>query len=138
MSRLSNVRRIIIEDFPKEHRNSIEKLSIILNSFMDDVVDLTDKKIDFDNLYQELITIKVIVDANGVPTQKTNFSTSRLLNSNGGIVISAANLTNSSSYLTSAPFVTFTSASNKLFNIKHVTGLIAGDTYELKLIIIGK
>lgn len=138
MSKLPNVRRIIIEDYPEDIRPSIEKLAYIINQHMSDVVDLSNKRIDFDNLYREIVKIKVTVNANGIPLNNTTFSTTYLPNAHGGIVISATNITNSQTYPSSAVFVTFVSTKNNLFKVNHVTGLQPNQTYELTLEIVGK
>lgn len=136
--KLNNIKRIVVEDYPEEVRPSIEKLAYIINDFMSNVTDLANKKVDFDNLYREIVTVKVIVDSSGVPLKNTTFSTTYLPNAHGGVVIRAANLTNSQVYPSSAIFVSFLSTKNNLFKVNHVTGLTPGHTYELTLEIIGK
>ena len=56
MAKLNNVQRIRPEDFPEEYSTVvIEQLGAILNQFMQQVVNLSDNNIDFDNLDQNII-----------------------------------------------------------------------------------
>jgi hypothetical protein len=136
--KISNIRRIVPEDFPEEMRDTISKLAIIINNFSEEVYNLQNKHVDFDNLFQELVTLKVNVDATGNPTKDTKFSTQSLSNAHGGHVIYAANSTTKTSFVASAPFVSFSSVSDGLFKVNNIKGLEAGQDYELKLVVYGK
>jgi hypothetical protein len=52
------------------------------------------------------------------------------------MVIRARNLDNNTTYPTSQPFISFVSTGN-LITVHNITGLQAGDEYELTLAIIG-
>lgn len=138
MGKLQNVRRIILEDFDEDIRPTIEKLAIILNSHMEDVNNLANHNINFDNLYREIVKIKVTVDANGVPTKNTQFSTTYLPSAHGGSVLAVSNLTTPSALLTGTPFVSFYPVKNNLFKITQVTGITANQVYEITLEVVGK
>lgn len=133
--KLANVRRIIVEDFPSADRPAVAKLSYILNSFMDGVVELADNNVDFTNLKQEMITLRITAQADGTPTQTVKFSTVRTNNVSGACVIRATNITSPSVYPTSTPFLSVTPVSSKLFSIAHITGLTPGDVYEIAFIL---
>ena len=103
MPKLNNTRNIRAEDFDDEYSQLISQLGSILNSFMQEVVELSDSRIDFDNRVETIKTIDVTVDSSGIPTQ-TPFNVNVGKTGVKGIqVIRAYNLTNSSIYPTSQP-----------------------------------
>lgn len=137
MSQLDNIRRIIVEDFPQEDRNTISKLAVVINHFMENVYNVLDKNVDFDNLNQELVDLTITVDASGVPTKTTKLSTAKIRNPQGILVIRAINKTNRSNYPTSAPFVSYTPLGGNLQKINNISGLQADEEYQLRLLVIG-
>lgn len=72
---LSNVRRIIIEDFPEDHRETVGKIANIVNPFMDEVVELSRKRVDYDNLSRSLVVLDLTVDASGIPKGMSQINT---------------------------------------------------------------
>lgn len=72
---LSNVRRIIIEDFKQEDRETVGKLATILNSFMEEVVTLSQGNISTENLTRSIQQIDIQVNENGVPKGITQINT---------------------------------------------------------------
>jgi len=74
---LDNVTYINPSDYPEEMRDAIETLGGNLNSFMEQVVELSRSNIDFENTTQELLTFDVTVGANGIPTSTLNIRTSK-------------------------------------------------------------
>ena len=137
MSQLDSIKRIVKEEFKSEDRETIEKLAFILNSFMTQVIDTVNGKIDFRNLNQEVKTINVVVNSNGVPTTTTKIKHNLLTKIQGIICIDARNLTNTTLYPTNAPFLSFTPGEG-VATIKNITGLQANNKYSLTLILIGK
>ena len=135
MAKLDNVRRIIKEDYDKEYHDLINKLSYTLNTFMEGVVAQVNGNLDFSNLRQEIITYKVKVNTSGTPEGnkliKTGFPKPR-----GIVVLAAKNPKNSEDFVTAPPFITFKDSSSSTLEIQNITGLTAGTTYELTLLII--
>lgn len=137
MASLDNIRRLIVEDFPQEDRQTVEKIAVVLNHFMENVYNVVNGNIEFDNLNQEVIDVKVTVDASGVPTQTTKISTENIRNPQGMLVIRAINSTNRTNYPTSAPFVSYTPIGGNLQRINNISGLQANEEYQLRLLVIG-
>lgn len=136
--RLQNVRRIVLEDYPEDVRPTVEKLALILNSFMDGVNEMSNHKVDYDNLYREIVKIKVVVDTNGVPTKPLQFSTAIAPRAHGGTVLAVSNITSPTALLSGTPFVNFYSTQDYLYRITQITGLIANNTYEITLEVVGR
>lgn len=133
--KLDNIKKIIAEDFKEEDRDLIARLGSILNKFMDDVYNLSNNRINFDNLSQEVVTIRATVDASGIPTTSLKFSSNKVNRAQGGVVINYKNLSNSINYPTSMPGISFVPVSTNLYKINHIIGLQANEKYELKILI---
>lgn len=133
--KLSNTRQIRAEDYDDEYTDLITQLGSILNSFMQEVVELTDGRIDFENLNQNIKTFDITVDSSGVPIQ-TPFKVGLGKTGVRGIqVISTYNLTNSTGYPTSQPYINFTPIGGDLIRIQSVTGLLPNQKYQLTILI---
>lgn len=136
MSRIENERRIIKEEFKKEDRDTIDKLAFILNSFMRQVVDTINGKIDFNNLNQEVKSFSVTVDSNGTPISDLVIKYNLLNKIQGIKCINATNLTSSSTYVTGTPFLSYTPGEGNV-TVNNITGLQANNKYYITLILIG-
>ena len=133
--KLSNTRQIRAEDYDDEYTDLITQLGSVLNSFMQEVVELTDGRIDFENLNQNIKTFDITVDSSGVPIQ-TPFKVGLGKTGVRGIqVINTYNLTNSTGYPTSQPYINFTPIGGDLIRIQSVTGLLPNQKYQLTIII---
>lgn len=121
---LSNVRRIVIEDFKKEDRAVVEKLAVILNPFMDDVVTLTQGNIDYDNLARSKVTVDLTVDATGTVIGVTQINT-QLQSYSGNKIINVQSLVGSSNVI-SAPYLDCTYQGNGIVKINKMYGLVVG------------
>lgn len=122
--RLSNIRRIVIEDFAKDDRPAVEKLATILNPFMDEVIELSEGNIDFDNLARSKVSADVTVDANGIPVGLTQINI-QLQSYSGNKIINVQNLTGGANVI-SAPYLDCTYQGNGIVKINKIYGLVVG------------
>lgn len=136
MARIPDIKRIQKENFPSDQQALVEKIAYPLNTFMEQVASALNGRLDFTNINQELITLDVAVDASGVPTVSTKFKTNLKTNVAGLVCINASNLTNSATYPTAQPFVTF-AQNGSIVTVKHISGLQADNRYELRMLSIG-
>jgi len=135
MGKPPDLKRISKEDFPAEDHPLIEKLAFPLNSHMEQVRNLFNKGIDFQNLNQELITLTVQTGSNSNPLNPLSFKTS-LRNKVRGIIVVSANITSSNtSYPNQTPFISF-SQENNIVSINNISGLSPETKYELLLLTI--
>jgi len=134
MTRLTNVKRIITEDFEPEYQNLISRLGFVLNEFMSDTVDIINGNIDFDNLAQNMVQFDVTVDSNGKPIKGADVNVGKT-NPSGILVIRAQNVTNSSVYPTAAPFISYTPKGNNIITMNNILGLQANNVYKLTIIV---
>lgn len=99
---------------------------------MEQVRNLFNKGIDFDNLTRELITLNVQTNAQGRPINTITFK-SNLRNRVRGINVISANITsNNTLYPNQAPFISFSQNVN-IVTILNISGLSPETTYELLL-----
>lgn len=132
MGKIPDLKRIVKEDFDSEYQQLIEKLSFPLNSHMEQVRNLFNKNINTDNLARELITLQVQTNASGQPINKLSFK-SKLKDRVRGINIISGNiLSSNTTYMTQAPFITF-SQNGEIVNILYIAGLAPETRYEFLL-----
>jgi len=134
MGRLSNVRRIIAEDFPAESQEVISRLGGVINYFMEEVVQLSNGNVDFENLDQQLLTFEVQVNPDGTPIINDKILTEKI-NPNGLQVIKAQNLTNNTVYPTGQPFISFTPSGDGFLKINNITGLPADNKFFITVVV---
>jgi hypothetical protein len=127
------VNRLQRENFDKDSQDMIESLASSLNPFMEQTRNCLDKRIDFNNLNQELINFTLSVDASGIPKTAVQWKSNLLTNVAGCQVISAIGEV----YPTGAPFVTFLQNAN-IVTVQHVTGLPADVKFKFTVLSIGK
>lgn len=141
MATLENLKRILIEEYPKDSKDTIELLSNTLNPFMQQVLDAFDGNINFDNINREIVKVKVIVDVNGdIITAGGTSTTSKVkLSKNSKVaglnVIKSVNKTDPTHYPTANPFIA-QSVSGNLMSINKIKGLQSSEQYELTIEII--
>jgi hypothetical protein len=133
--KLNNTRQIRAEDFDDEYNQLVAQLGSILNSFMQEVVELADGRIDFENKAEIIKDFDITVDSSGIPTQTPFKVKTDITNIRGLQVIRAYNLTNTAGYPTAQPFVNFTPIGGGFFRVDSVTGLRPNEKYKLTVII---
>ncbi len=132
--KINNTTQIKGDDFPDEDRDLAERIGNILNPFMQQVVEINDGRLDFENRVETILSIEMTVDADGKPllNDKVNIKKSNI---RGIQVISALNLTNPSIYAESQPFVSYSYLGNNLIKVNKITGLGANYKFQLTMII---
>jgi hypothetical protein len=120
---LSNVRRIIVEDYKEEDRETVGKLATVINSFMDEVVNLSRNKVDFDNLNRSKIIVDITTDADGNPKNLGQINT-KLSSYSGHSVMNVQSLQGGVNTV-SAPWLDCTYQGNGLVRVNKIYGLPA-------------
>jgi hypothetical protein len=121
---LSNVRRIVIEDFAKDDRAVVQKLAEIINPFMTEVIELSVGNIDYDNLARSKVTVDVTVDASGNVIGVSQINT-QLQSYSGNKIIHVQSLVGSANVI-SAPYLDCTYQGNGIVKINKLYGLVVG------------
>lgn len=132
--KIINNPQIRSEDFKKEDQDTISRLAGVLNPFLQEVVDFADKRIDFDNKVENLITIEISVDNSGMPLQNNKVNV-RKGNVRGLTVISSFNLTNSAIYPSGQPYISYSPIGGTTIQINNITNLPANNKFRLNIIV---
>lgn len=136
--KFSNVKRIIVEDFPKEDQETVSKLGFTINNVFEQLVQIFTKNLTIkDNLNEDLIPVTVSVNASGIPQAETLFKYLLKGKCAGIQVINASNQTAPAIYPTSQPFINFEQITTTTIKINHISGLQANNKYNLTLRVTG-
>jgi len=131
--KINNITQIQAEDFPKDQQQMAEQLGNVLNPFMQQVVEINDKRIDFENRVENYKQIEMTVDANGTPVLNDKINTGKT-SIRGTEIIAAFNLVDINGYPISKPFISYLQLSGNIIQVKNISGLIANQKYRLHVI----
>ena len=129
--KISNVRRIIVEDYQEEDRETVGKLATVINSFMDEVTTLSRNKVDYDNLARTLIILDIVTDADGNPKNLAQINT-KLTTFSGKQIIDVQSLQGGANVV-SAPYLDCTWQGNGLVRVNKIYGLPANKKIRLSI-----
>ncbi len=129
MPKIDNVKRISAEEVSEESREAVEAVAQYYNYFAEQVTNVLNGGIDFDNLKRTLLTMEVTLNSNNQPVTSTKFAGSVGLK--GTNIIRADNLVNAAVYPTNAPFITFGASGDGFYTILHITGLAPLTKYRI-------
>jgi len=132
--KIVNNPQIRSEDFKEEDQDTISTLAGVLNPFLQEVVDFADKRIDFDNRVENLITIEMTVDSTGTPVLNDKVNV-RKSNVRGISVINAINMTNRQIYPSGQPFISFNPLGGTAIQITNITGLPENNKFRLTMVV---
>jgi len=132
--KINNVTEISAGDFEKDSRQTVGQLGEILNPFMQQVVELMDKRVGFDNRVENFLSVEFTVDSAGVPLLNNKIKTGKT-KANGFSVIAAFNTDNASITATEQPFISFLQLAGGFVEVKKITGLPANQKYLLNIIV---
>lgn len=135
MAKVTNIKRLVKEDFEADDQELVDKLAFSLNPFLEQVSAAFNKGIDDDNLNQQSMFIEAELNANGVPKSPLQIKVDLKVRVKGTQVILAQNLTDGT-FPTGTPFITFT-INNNLLTVQHIAGLPPDKKYRLSIILIG-
>ena len=130
--RLQNARKISLEQVPVEQQQSIGAIAGVVNDFMEEVVQVINGNINFDNLQRRLITLPIQTNAEG---NVSNIDI-RVGISPKGVNVGNVYMTDNPSQvpnITSAPFVCFSPLGNGLIRITKILNLQKNSKYTLTL-----
>ena len=132
MARVSELKRLVTEDFDSDEQKFAQKLAFTLNPALEQFFIALNGNIDFDNLSQDIKTFEVDLSSGSVPRSAVQVST-KLNRIQGASIINVINLTGNE-FPTAAPFMSFSSEGG-IFNVNNVSGLPTGNRYQITAII---
>jgi hypothetical protein len=135
--KLPSFKRIRRQDYKPEFGDLINTLSGTLNNAVELIYDVLNKKVSLkDNILCSVKDVELKVDADGDVTEGGTFTLDYSGATLGLHVIKADNLTNSTIYPTSAPFITWEVVSNGI-KIINVSGLPEENLFRLRVLAWG-
>lgn len=134
MGKVSGFQRLVKENFPTKYYDLVDSFYTLNNAIEQLVNIVNNAQITVaDNLNQQYKTLIVTVDSTGKPLQPTTYQSTLSSKTLGIIVVAAQNLTSSTTYTTSAPFINFTDNSGTV-SVNNIAGLQANQKYSLTLL----
>lgn len=134
MPSIDSVKRITVEDFRDEDKEVAERIGVTYNYFAEQVTNVLNGGIDFENMNRSTISVQLAVDSTGNPSQVSKFTAA--VGVQGINIIRAENLTSRTNYVVSAPFMSYTSSGDGVYTIDNIKGLVTNDNYRLLVELI--
>lgn len=137
MPKLSDIRRIIPEDVDEEAtpKEVVETVAGSYNEFADEIYQVINGQLDFDNLARSKVSVDITFDPTGKPVGNVSI-VSNLSSVSMVHVGKVQNVTNSAVKFTQAPYIDWTLQGNGIIKINYAIGFIAGNKYRLVLELI--
>lgn len=127
-------KRIFKTDYPQDQQSLVEKLAATINNGFEVIYNAMAKNVSLsDNLACTVKVLQVKVDASGTPTSDLSFKIDTVGQIKGIDVIRAENQTNSTVYVTSHPFMSFTQ-NDTTVTITNIKGLPVNNTFNITII----
>lgn len=137
MPKLSDIRRIIPEDVDTKATpvDVVETIAGSYNEFADEIYQVVNGQLDFDNLARAKVSIDISFDAKGNPIGNSSIGTNLTFVSMLHIG-KVQNITNTSLRLTQVPYIDWTYQGGGIVKINYGIGFTAGTKYRLTLELI--
>lgn len=133
MAKLGFLKRLVKEDFKKEDQDIISKIAFILNPALESITNSLNNSLTFaENMNAQVKDLTVEVKS-GKPVQDVSFRSTLKGLCRGIICIRASNLSNTNSFPTSSPFLSFTEDMGQI-TITHISGLQDNEKYSLRIV----
>lgn len=135
--KISSFRRLFKGDYPKEEQGLVERMSQTINSGIEVLYNALNKNISMvDNFYGTYKEISYLPTSAGTPETSSGFQ----IDFNGRVlglqVIRVDNVTNPNAFPTGGVFASFSQNGTQV-DINHITGLIAGNSYKIRVFAYG-
>jgi hypothetical protein len=138
MGRIPNLKRIVLEEFPAEHRKWLVSLIDPLNDFFKIMYQNFNRGITFeDNIQSQIKEISFYKTAT-VPSKSTpiQFKNTMPVKPIGVIVLKVQEDMSDPGVLSNAVSIDWTYSNNDI-QIRNISGLTNGTSYKIKVLVIG-
>jgi hypothetical protein len=137
MPKLSDIRRIVPEDVDNKSTPSevVETVAGSYNEFADELYQVINGQLDFDNLARAKISIDITFDPTGKPLTSSTI-VSGLSYVSMIHIGKVQNLTNTSEKLTQVPYIDWSFQGSGIVKINYGIGFKSGNKYRLVLELI--
>lgn len=138
MAKLPTLRRLFKNDFKPEYSELVEKLIVSINNGFDNIYDALNNKITLkNNILCDIKNFTVSVNSLGIPINTIVLTVNFKNNISVINVGKIDNLLNPNSYPSSGVTLSWEQLSPGTLKINHITGLIEGQSYNLRVVIYG-
>lgn len=138
MAKLPTLRRLFKSEFKKEYQDLIEKLIVSINNGFDTLYDALNNKLTLkNNILCDVKDFNVRVNINGEPIVPLILAVSFKNNITVLTLGKIVNNTNTLSYPTTGVTISWEQQSLGFLRINHITGLTAGDEYNIRVVVYG-
>jgi hypothetical protein len=137
MPKLSDIRRIIPEDVDTKATpvDIVETVAGSYNEFADEIYQVVNGQLDFENLARAMISLEISFDSTGKPVGNSSIS-SRLSYVSMLHVGKVQNVTSPATRITQIPYIDWSLQGNGVIKINYGVGFVAGNKYRLTLELI--
>lgn len=135
MAKIPDFKRVTAEDFPEEQQALVQKLGFIINSFHEQVRNILNKKVDFDNLAQEVKVLEFGTNEFGEPLNELSFRSNLNSRVTGILPVRVVITSSNTQSATELPVITWTQSVG-LVTITNISGLLPETRYELTLLTL--
>lgn len=137
MPKLSDIRRIIPEDIDNKSTpvEVIEAVAGSYNEFADELYQVLNGQLDFDNLARAKVSLDISFDSSGKPIGNANIS-ANLSFVSMLYIGKIQNLTTPSEKLTQVPYLDWSFQGNGIIRINYGVGFQSGKKYRLTLELV--
>lgn len=134
MSQIPQLKKLIVEDFPKKDQDLISKIAYPFNNAIETIINTVNGQLTFDNLTWQYKSITFTVNADGTLPASAAFNLTTTGQPLGINIIRVVNNTNTVP-LTGAPFASYSLGSKSLITFSNITGLTPGINYTINFIV---
>lgn len=137
MPKLSDIRRIIPEDVDDKSSpvDVVETVAGSYNEFADELYQVINGQLDFDNLARAKVSLDISFDSTGKPVGNANIGTN--LSFVSMLYIGKVqNLTNAAAKITQVPYLDWSYQGNGVVKINYGVGFTASTKYRLMLELV--
>lgn len=135
MPKLSDIRRIIPEDFEAEQQELVQGIAGSYNEFADEIYSVVNGQLDFENLARSKISLELTFDSSGKPVSSSSINTGLAFVSILYIG-KIQNLTSPNTRVTQVPYIDWSFVGNGIVKINYGVGFVAGNKYRLTLELV--
>lgn len=139
MAKLPSFKRLNKNDYDPKYLDLIDRLAVSINSGFDSVYEALNKNLTLsNNILCSVVNITVAVNSSGVPNGTVIIPTSLATPVNVILVGRAINSSNPTGYPSSGVIVSWDQTTRDTITIKHITGLLPNNSYNLRLVMYGE
>lgn len=137
MPKLSDIRRIIPEDVSEDSSpvDVVEAIADSYNEFADELYQVINGQLDFDNLARAKVSLDISFDAAGKPVGNVSIVT-KLSFVSMLYIGKIQNLTNAAERFTQVPYIDWSYQGNGVVKINYGVGFLPGKKYRVTLELV--